>query len=265
MSRSVFVALALAAAGCSAVESVAPAPQKGAEEPTTTSGGGGQGGGGGSAPAIRTVSERNPWGGPAGNLLADGDFEMAIALDGGESPTGWVALGAKGDQRYLRGETGGLCRSGLRCGVLEPGVLLFGRGAAAAGVGMAASLWAKPPSGQGCDVVKASMVACDEPNFAADLKPSSKTPGADGWCSYQTTMPKNDRKQCMLIESTLQAGQTALVDGATLLPAPPPAQTVLQPLTGERAQRYQLAARRIRDMTPFGRTQPRIAPPVRAE
>ena len=269
MSRSIVLAstafaFTIAALGCSAVETVNPARQKGEPDPQ---GSGGDGGSGGAPAVIRTVSLRSPWGGPAQNLLVDGDFEMTITIQGGETPSGWIALGAAGQPRYLRGETGGLCKSGLRCGVLEPGVLLYGRGTAAAGVAMTASLMAKPPAGMTCDVIKPTMVGCEEVMFPVKLKAVAKTPAADGWCTYQVSVPKTDRKQCMLIESDLKSGDLALVDAAALLANPQMKSlgSPSEPVSPERAARYQLVAKRVRDLTPFGRPREPIAATRRAE
>ncbi|MBW2528823.1 MAG: hypothetical protein JRI23_31900 [Deltaproteobacteria bacterium] len=65
----------------------------------------------------RTVMTRNPWGGPPGNLVVDGEFELSVTPSGGQ--TGWRAFHFSGGLRELQVETGGVCRGGLRCALLQ--------------------------------------------------------------------------------------------------------------------------------------------------
>ena len=105
-------------AACSE-EKLAPAP---VDATTSSSSSGGSAGTGGSTvtppePRIRTVETRNPWGGALGNLFVDGDFEFSVVLQGSSPQAGWFAFSNNG-QGYVRGETGGLCKSGMRCAVM---------------------------------------------------------------------------------------------------------------------------------------------------
>ncbi len=163
----------------------------------------------------RVVEVRNPLGGRLGNLLVDGDFELSIIIQGSNSQSGWLAFG--NGQGYLRGATGGVCRSGLRCGWLEPQVLLFGQGAAAKDSGMIATLWAKPPAGSACSSVQVQVLRCNTFASAANLILQSEDPGPDGWCFYRGRVKRQTTATCMLIESSL-ADQSVLVDDAAIVP-----------------------------------------------
>lgn len=164
----------------------------------------------------RRVELRNPLGGPPGNLLVDGDFETSIVIEGNAPQSGWLAFGGAG-QTYLRGATGGVCRSGLRCGWLEPGVLLLGQGAAAKDSGMIATAWARPAEGFGCYSVEVQVLRCKSFISAANVFPESETPRPDGWCFYRGRVARQTSGTCMLIETALPA-EAALVDNAAIVP-----------------------------------------------
>lgn len=169
-------------------------------------------------PFKRTVMLRNPLGGPANNLLADGDFDFSTEPEGAGGQLGWRGFSGDGQSLHrVRAETGGLCRSGLRCGVLEPDMILFGRGAAAAGKGLVASGWAKLPEGSDCETVDWKLVVCDSP---AGFKPMKADGPADaaGWCHYTALLPEKEQAQCIYITSSLPEGATALIDAAVLAP-----------------------------------------------
>ncbi len=250
---------ALVASACSFADNVAPNPVPvSTTTTTTTSASGGGGAGPQDAGAVkRTVSTRSPFGGPAGNLLVDGDFEFSIVLEGHGSQAGWNAFGGNG-QRYLRGETGGLCRTGLRCGVLVPGTMLYGRGTSANGTGMLASIWSKPPADQPCSVVQPYLVHCNFSGVATNLLPTSELPGADGWCGYHTSLKEQDTATCMIVENTLASSETALVDSAQIIPDDGTvSQRAMAPVGGERYLRFKRIGKWARDRLPFGRPLPK--------
>jgi hypothetical protein len=246
-----------AAAACGFFES-APNPSPKPATAVSAGGEGGVGGGGGGEP-VRTVTVRSPWGGPRNNLLVDGDFELSIGLQGHESPNAWYAFAFNQGQRYLRGETGGLCKSGLRCAVLEQGIQLIGRGTAAADANMTASIWVRPPQGKGCDVVSTSVLPCDESLMAVKLKATEAMPDSTGWCSYSASLLKHGSKMCMIIDSKLGIKETALVDSATLL-ADVTNKKASPTSASETPEHHRALLRRLRDVTPFGR--PAQLPPA---
>jgi hypothetical protein len=180
-------------------------------------------GGGGSPPTpppdagprIRTVAVRNPLGGSPGNLLVDGDFEFSISRGWGQFA--WVSWSSSGDQA-LKAETGGLCRTGLRCLVLDPHVALWGQGAAADGVPMVASVWVKVPAESPCSAVTPMAANCN--GYAVGgIPPVSETPAEDGWCAYRVQLDQSSEAVCMYVESTMWTGQQALIDSARIEPA----------------------------------------------
>lgn len=168
-------------------------------------------------PRKRTVMTRNPFAGPAGNLLADGDFELSTESQGG-GQVGFRAFSGNGaGVRTTKTETGGLCRSGLRCAVFEPDTLFLLRGAAAKDKGNVASVWARVPAEASCDVVNPMLITCD--TFAVNKKlTADEAPGPDGWCQYSALIPERTSALCLYLQNSLEKGEVALVDSAVLAP-----------------------------------------------
>lgn len=175
---------------------------------------------------IRQVFVRNPWGEPPNNLLVDGDFEFSLTTNEGQY--GWLLIDETGGATLqFNGETGGLCRSGLRCGVTPKGTILFGRGTAAPELApMRATLFVKPtlPPEEGDDLVKfckaaidAYMISCDTFDIVSHFV-AVGAPDATGWCEYGADVPGSLAAVCVY-SSTMK---NALVDAATLLPSGPP-------------------------------------------
>ena len=192
------------------------------------------------ASPFREVYQRNPWGSPALNLLADGDFELSI--DPGTGQYGWIGVDAGGSTQIpLVSETGGICRSGIRCARVPKGQALLGRGTAAPNM-MAhhASIFGKPatPPAAGADpamvckgIMQVTMISCDEGLIIKGLKPAA-APGDDGYCEYAADVPGSKVSLCMYV--TLL--EDAILDNATLLPAPA-VSTSIDPFELDTAQR----------------------------
>lgn len=203
-------------AGCAGEEILAPVP-----------GDGGQGGGGttsatstgattttgstGAGTPVREVFVRNPMGDQIGNLLADGDFELSITSNPGQQ--GWTFYGFQG-AAGMQGETGGLCRSGLRCAVLPPGGTLFGRGTAAPDrAPMQGEVWVKPVAGGDCGSITLYALSCDafdvlgQPTVAADAE-------ADGWCPRRFPIDPSPTGVCLYMEN--DGAGAVLVDQASV-------------------------------------------------
>jgi hypothetical protein len=210
----------------------------------------------------RTVSTRNPFGGRAGNLLVDGDFELSTVPQAG-AQLGWRAFSADGSGTVnLATETGGLCRSGLRCAVLPKGAVVLVQGTSARGKGNVASAWAKPPADATCSKVRVILVDCESFDVHAQL--TSEDKGADGWCHYGATLAEQQSPTCMYVESSLAKDTTAILDAFFLGPD----DGTVQPLAAEHwAPEPELVAtlQRIRAheiaTRPFGRA-PRRPPPM---
>lgn len=168
-------------------------------------------------PVKRTIMTRSPFGGPAGNLLVDGDFELSSDGQAG-AQIGWYAYDATGDNRInLATETGGLCRSGLRCAILESGAVLYARGAAAEHKGNVASMWAKVPDDAKCYVIRPIVISCIGSVVYKQLLADKKSESG-GWCHYSAALPEKTSATCLYVDSTLKAGTTALLDSAMLGP-----------------------------------------------
>lgn len=220
------LAAAQLAAGCSD-ETISPVA--GAPEPTpTVSGTGGSstgtGGNGETGPKVRDVFYRNTVGVPFDNLLADGDLEMSIAP--GDGQYGWLAFNGGGNPKVLLAETGGICKSGLRCGRSQANDVLFVRGTAAPNMSWhRASVWMKPvaegPDLDGlhpCRLAEVRLVKCDNFNIGERLE-SADAPTADGWCEISGPVEPSTRALCLYIEVDRWE---VLVDAATLLPGEDP-------------------------------------------
>lgn len=232
--------------------------------PVSGEGGGsaqGSGGAGGAATPKRTISVRNPFGGPPNNLMVDGDFEFSMVVEGHQPQTGWLAFQSAGSApKHLRSSTGGLCRTGLRCAVLESGMFLFGKGAAANEAPMVASIWGKVPKGSECAVLYPYVVNCNFTGVSSSMPPLTEYAGEDGWCAYRTELMPQDTAVCMVVDNTMRGDDFAIVDSATLLATETRAsQRKMKRLGGERAQRLQILSRRLRRQLPFGR--PKLAKP----
>jgi hypothetical protein len=207
--------------------------------------------------ARRAVERRSPLGATTGNLLVDGDFELSIILEGTGAQSGWLAFSGS---NYLRGETGGLCRSGLRCGWLDPGVLLFGQGAAAKDSGMIATVWVRPNEGRPCNAVTASLLRCNSFQSAARLMPETELPGSDGWCLLRGRASQQSSAVCMLIEGNSVLPESALIDDAAIVPDKGNVALSSQgvpdvsftPLTGERRAKVQALLEWRRQRMKFG-------------
>ena len=255
------LALVFLVLGCETGERLAPAP---VDKPTSSSSSSSSSGEPTPRAVKRTVSWRSPVGGPSGNLLVDGDFEFSVVIEGYGGQSGWLAFGS-GPAGYLAGETGGRCRSGLRCGILRRNMILFGRGVAAKDSGMLAAFYSKPPEGSPCSVVEPTLIHCDFQNFALPLAPETEQPAEDGWCRYSAAVKQQSQGVCLYVESKLGGSETALVDAATVLPAdgtvPLTAQAgrralvfqSMQKVTGEKAMSMRSISTKARNMLPLGR------------
>jgi hypothetical protein len=216
-------AASLAISGCSVEEVVSPAPvdaglglDAGADaaadaEPSPLPDAGS---------AKRTVMTRSPFGGPVANHFADGDFELSTSRGSGQYGSRAFSTGTSGGGEVdFAVETGGLCRSGLRCAIFAPKTALFLRGAAAPlGKGNLASFWAKVPAGKTCASVTAVMVTCDTLASGHTIKATSAQPDAAGWCSYGARLAPSPSALCLYIQNKLTGAERALVDSAVLGP-----------------------------------------------
>jgi hypothetical protein len=263
--------LALGLLGACDDERLAPAPTSSTPEPPPT---GGAGGAGGDAPTpgprIREVFYRNPMGAP-GNLLADGDVELSIVPEGAEGQHGWVAFRGNGASDTLLGETGGLCKSGVRCARVEANRVLFARGTSG---GFDASheitVHVKPleiaDPGDPCDVGVFRAISCDFNDMLGSLD-EPDAPDADGWCKLSRSLNPSDAGGiCVYAETEvpilLDAAELRRTDGAArslAKPSPVPSRrgpSAAEPTSATDLERMRAFGRLLRDRTPVGRPAP---------
>jgi len=168
--------------------------------------------------AVRTVSTRNPFGDTnwPGNLFIDGDFEFTGRS--GQMP--WVLFGNQG-QAALDFDTGGRCRSGVRCAKLAQNGTMVGYLASPKEKNIAMRVWAKPDSGRCGDV---SMTFLDETSnqVRGTLVPQQPDVDATGWCRYELVTKSLNQysypwgNPALLVQAKKSP---ALVDDAVALPS----------------------------------------------
>lgn len=208
----------------------------------------------------RTVALRNPFGGPAGNLFVDGDIELSVQPTGSSGQFGVLGFdtGGAGAKAFVV-ETGGLCKSGVHCAVVDSSILLYFRGASAnLGDGVVARLAVRPPKGKPCTIVSSVLVACDTQAVVKKLLASPAFDDA-GWCNQSATLGPRDFGLCLMVQNTLHADERALVDAATLGPD----DGTIAPRLGEiwvpdaqTTSRLSAIGDHLRRTMPLGRTAP---------
>jgi hypothetical protein len=207
-------------------------------------------GGGGPAPR-RTVGVRNPFGRAlADNLILDGDFE----LTGRSGQMPWQSFGQSGNAG-LNYETGGRCRSGVKCGKIAEGETLLGyMSQPRAGVTLVTA-WGKPASGACGDL----SIQIYDMSFNKNVTSlAAATPGLDetGWCKYEGSFGAKLGAGPVIFAST-RAG-AAVVDDFVALPATSPSLPKIAgpPPTQAELDRYEAISDWVR------RHRPHDAPPV---
>jgi hypothetical protein len=214
----------------------------------TSSASGSSSSSGGGTP-IREVFTRNPFGDQVGNLLADGDFELSIVSNPGQQ--GWNSF-TNADQGLIVAETGGLCRSGLRCARMGRNAVYFARGTAAPeGAPMVAEVWVKPVDATSCSGITALALSCDsfEQRGAALQVPGAEP---DGWCPIRFGVPGDETGICLYLEN---GGDGAmLVDQVSLRATESTDRSArpLPPLSAQTRQRIAMVREGLRRQ-PFGR------------
>ena len=161
---------------------------------------------------LRTVGYRNPLGNTrvVDNLMADGDFELTGRT--GQMP--WQAFDKNG-QITLDYDSGGRCRSGVRCGSFTKGQNLIGFFAFPDTGNVAVTLYGKPETGK-CSDLRAYVYDLTGTASATALVQLASTPDVTGWCTY-TGVAKGLAK----LEPVLyldDVGGRILIDEAVALP-----------------------------------------------
>jgi hypothetical protein len=209
-------------------------------------------------PPIRSIERRNPLGeARADNLLVDGDFE----LTSGNGQYGWLGFNA-GQQGNLVRETGGLCRSGLTCGVLTSEMDFLGQGTAPKGQSFDVSVYTKPPQPD-CGLTQVLLLRCTGVTFnigtIAQVPPASFEPDADGWCLHQANVPVQDVRPCLWVTSAAGLDTRTLVDQASIVPVTGESKAsalAAFPPSPETYERITRALRSMHERMPIGRGHP---------
>jgi hypothetical protein len=130
------------------------------------------------------VITRNPFGATdvRGNLVADGDFEFT----GRQQQMPWLSFSSR-SQATLNFETGGRCRSGIRCGAVKQGESVIGWVASPKDGALDVAIAIKPSSGVCKDVV-VRFIDVESDLRNTTIRPPAE-PDADGYCSFRGNAP----------------------------------------------------------------------------
>ena len=161
---------------------------------------------------VRTVGYRNPLGNTrvVDNLMADGDFE----LTGRSGQMPWQAFDKNG-QVTLDYDSGGRCRSGVRCGSFVKGQNLIGFFAFPDTGNVAVTIYGKPETGK-CTDMRAYVYDLTNTAAATFLVQLASTPDATGWCTYSGVAKGLARLEPVVYLDNV--GGRVLVDEAVALP-----------------------------------------------
>jgi hypothetical protein len=208
----------------------------------------------------RTVGYRNPFGDAlqSDNLMVDGDFELTGRTD--QAP--WIDY-AMQTQQVLNYDTGGRCRSGVRCAVMGTTDALIGFMSSPVVDTMVVRVYVLPDSGTCSD---ASVVAVDINGSATGgTVPPPSAPGPDGWCVFEGTSQNlaYDQPALYITMSSKAKSMQLHVDDATVLPAsevPVHGVRAMTRPTDELMARANEATTWIRTHRRYGRPAERTAP-----
>ena len=162
----------------------------------------------------RTVGHRNPFGDAfqSDNLMVDGDFELTGRTD--QAP--WTSYDPNQGPTTLNYDTGGHCRSGIRCATLAQPNVLVGYMASPLEGKMEVKLYAKVSS-QKCADLQVFAVDFETGLEDKSVNPTSQAPAEDGWCLYAGEVDNLAFQQPVLYVS-LGAEVTVTIDQVSVLP-----------------------------------------------
>jgi hypothetical protein len=170
----------------------------------------------GSSPAtavVRTVSYRNPFGDAVhpDNLMLDGDFEFT----GRSGQTPWIAASGTGAPINIDYETGGRCRSGVRCARMQGGSILLGHVATPPAGKIYLRIWGKPDSGK-CSELSVAFFDSTNNQSAGTAPAQTPAPDETGWCLYEAVLASLPLHEPLLYLKSKE--QAVTVDAAVALP-----------------------------------------------
>jgi hypothetical protein len=217
------------------------------------------------APAspTRTVGHRNPFGDAfqSDNLMVDGDFELTGRTDGIQEP--WFVYTTS--PQTLNFDTGGHCRSGIRCAVIVPNDILIGQMASPASENFVIRAYVKPESGH-CADAQVFVFDVITSALSASALSTTQLPGDDGWCFFEGQSPALVYQQPALYIQITPNGKskTLVVDQVSVLPASKvPVHGIMMPPTqpsAELRKRIESVSTWIRTHRKYGRNVERETP-----
>ncbi len=171
------------------------------------------------AAPTRTIGYRNPFGNvlQPGNLMVDGDFELTGRSD--QAP--WIAFNQMMQaQETLNYDTGGRCRSGVRCGLIGKGDTLIGYFSSPANGGnFNVRVYIQPETGHCGDAVVTTFDVATN-NTGQTVQSDTDAPAADGWCVFEGMGQSlsYDEPALLVMMASNPQGSMVHVDEATVLP-----------------------------------------------
>jgi hypothetical protein len=147
---------------------------------------------------VRTVEVRSPFGvnDVEQNLFVDGDFEFT----GRSQQMPWLRFNDNG-QGVLNYETGGRCRTGIRCAFLKKGDDVIGWVSSPKTGRLNISFYVLPASGVCNTSVEAYFLDIEDQTGAAAIK-GPDAPDATGWCKFEASVRAKPNGQTTLYVST---------------------------------------------------------------
>jgi hypothetical protein len=166
---------------------------------------------------VRTVSFRNPFGDDLhpDNLMLDGDFE----LTGRSGQTPWTASNGNGGSLAITYETGGHCRSGVRCGYMPAGSILLGYAATPPAGKLYIRVWGKPEA-EKCSDLSVVLFDSTTNQNAGTAVAQELVPDANGWCLYEGVLQSLPFHEPILFLRAKDQGVT--IDAVLALPTTGP-------------------------------------------
>lgn len=163
----------------------------------------------------RTVGHRNPFGDvlQIDNLMADGDFELTGRND--QAP--WIVFDSTG-QITLNYDTGGHCRSGVRCATVASGQSLVGYMASPPQSDFVVRAYVKPDTNN-CADTRVLTIDLTQQGQDSTIEVTSQGPDENGWCLFMGTATNLAFLQPMIyVEIASQKSKQITVDQVSVLP-----------------------------------------------
>lgn len=146
--------------------------------------------------------------------MVDGDFELTGRND--QAP--WIVF--TNSQQNLNYETGGHCRSGIRCAIIVPGDALVGYLASPPVEDFEIRAYVKPDNGHCADAELFAFNLADNSIYGSATS-TTPSPGDDGWCFFDGKVSALVYEQPALFIQFAQnaKAKSVVIDQVSALPA----------------------------------------------